>query len=201
MRRRLAFVVMLLAALSLAVTTSAGKPAKDTPITVAFTEGYAIQSDNGQPYVHGEGGVRAVFVPLGNPVLDLRATVPPRTLSLDFGYCVSGTCNPPDLTDAGAFFMSTSYCDKSFLEMGLGESQRCRLNVNFGAAGLGWFLRFGEYSTTTHATVVHQQDGSWTVDVPENGKAKLLSHPTKGKVVLTDHGDYVMPVHMTVTLQ
>jgi len=42
-------------------------------------------------------------------------------------------------------------------------------------------------------------DGSWTVDVRENGKAKLLSHPTKGKVVLTDHGDYVMPVHMTVT--
>lgn len=202
MRRRWAFAVLLLAALGLAVTTSAGKPAqaKEIPVTVTVADGaYGIQSDGLGPYVHGTDGVRAVLVPLGNVVLDLRNSTE-RVLSLDFkGYC-AGPCNAPFETLTVPAFMSTSSChDGSLLEMLGGESQQCNLNVNFGAAGLGWFIRFGEYEGTAHATVSCVEAGkSWTVDVPPGGVAKLLSYPTKGRMVLTDRGDYVMPVALTV---
>ncbi len=43
-----------------------------------------------------------------------------------------------------------------------------------------------------HSTRVSESAGG--------GIAKALSYPTKGRMVLTDHGDYVMPVHLTVTL-
>jgi hypothetical protein len=101
----------------------------------------------------------------------------------------------------GPILLKTGTChDGSLLEMLGGESQQCNLNVNFGAAGLGWFIRFGEYDGTAHATVSCLETGkSWMIDVPENGKAKLLSYPTKGRMVLTDRGDYVRPVGLTVT--
>ena len=97
-------------------------------------------------------------------------------------------------------FLSTSSCTQSNLrDMPIGSSQSCNLNVNFGTPGTGWFIRFGEDDGTTPATVARLADGSWTIDVSEGGVARLLSYPTKGRMVLTPRGDFVMPVHMTVT--
>jgi len=206
MRRRLAFGVLLLAALGLAVTTSAGKPAavKEVPVTVAFPVGYAIQSDAPDPYANGVKGVRAVLVASGNLALDTDYTSSPtvRKLFLSFtGGCTTGACDAPFSSVTVVAFVSTSSCDLpgGLRDMPIPGSQSCSLNVNFPANGLGWFLRFGETDDTTPATVARLADGSWTIDVPTGGTAKLLSYPTKGRMVLTDRGNYVMPVHMTVT--
>jgi len=207
MRRRLVFSVLLLAGLGLAVTTSAGKTptVKEIPVTVIIADsGYAIQSDNHTPYVHGQEGVRAVLVSLGNLALDTsyQTSTPVRKLSLDFTGCASSSCSPPWDTGTGAVvaFLSTSSCTEGrLLDMPVGGDQLCNLNVNFGAAGLGWFIRFGEPDGTTPATVTRVSLTSWTIEVPAGGVAKLLSYPTKGRIVLSDKGDFVMPVHLTVT--
>ena len=202
MRRRLAFAVLLLAALGLAVTTSAGKPAKPplgTPVTVAFTDGtgYAIQSDGLGTYIDGTDGVTALIVPLGN--LQLK-TGTARTFWLDFQGCVQalGYCTPPFATSFTQGYMTTS-CPTPLPNMPLGTSQECNLNVHFTANQKGWFIRFGEYDDTTPATVTHNQGGSWTIDVPQDGVALLQSYPLKGRVTWTDHGYFYMPVNLTVT--
>lgn len=200
MRREFAFGVLLLAALGLAVTTSAGKPTaiKNIPVTVTIADGYAIQDDGYGPYANGVGGVNAVFVSAGNLSLTTGST---RKLSLDFTGGCSGPCNPPWESGVVSGFVSTSACDNTggLRDMPLGGHQSCNLNVNFGTPGTGWFIRFGEYAGTTPATVDRLPDGSWTIDVPVDGIGRLQSYPTKGRLVLTDRGDYVMPVHMTVT--
>lgn len=206
MRRRLALGVLLLAALSLAVTTSAGKAAapkpQNTPVTVTFADatGDAIQSDDGGPYANGAGGVTAVIVPLGNLQLKTGDT---RAFWLDFQGCVTGEiCSPPFDTGTTRGYMTTS-CPESLLVLDLDEWQYCNLNVHFTANGLGWFIRFGQgpgYDTTP-ATVTRVGTSSWTIAVPEGGIALLQSYPLKGKVTFTPHGYFYMPVHLTVTLQ
>jgi hypothetical protein len=210
MRRRLTFGILLLAALSLAVTTSAGKPpaVKEIPVAVTFMDGigYAIQSDNHTSYANGQQGVRAVLVSAGNLALDTdysRSSIV-RKVSLDFSVCAVVSpipCDPP-VVDKVVAFVSTSSCTSWALrDMPKGETQSCNLNVNFPAEGLGWFIRFGEYAGTTPATVDRLADGSWTIDVHADGVARLQSYPTNGRMVLTDKGDFVMPVQLTVTLQ
>jgi hypothetical protein len=203
MRRRLAFAVLLLAALSLAVTTSAGKPPaiKEIPVTVTFTDesGCAIRSDGYGPYANGVGGVTAVFVSAGNLALTTGSA---RRLLLDFaGRCSSGPCSPPWPSGTVTGFVSTSSCDNAggLRDMPISSSQSCNLNVNFGTPGTGWFIRFGEYTGTDPAMVTRISDTSWEIDVPAGGVAKLLSYLTKGRMVLTDKGDFMMPAHLTVT--
>ena len=185
----------------LAVTTSAGKTPrpKEIPVTVTFSDGaYGIQSDGNGPYVHGQEGVRAVLVPLGNLALDTfyGTGTPVRRLSLDFTGCALSSCRPPwdNATGTVVAFLSTSSCTEGrFLDMLIGEDQLCNLNVNFPAAGLGWFIRFGEDPDTTPAKVTRGSQTSWTIEVPGDGVARLKSYPTKGRMVLTDRGVYVMP--------
>lgn len=200
MRRRLTFGILLLAALGLAVTTSAGKPAKPpqgTPVTVTFTDGtgYAIQSDGDGAYINGTDGVTAMIVPLGN--LQLK-TGSERAFWLDLGNCVSETCGAPFTAEYRQGYMTTS-CPTALLDMGVNASQECNLNVHFTYNNLGWFIRFGQEYGTTPATVTRGQDG-WTIDVPELGIALLESYPLKGRVTWTPHGYYDMPVNLTVTL-
>jgi hypothetical protein len=203
MRRRLAFGILLLAALSLAVTTSAGKPAKpsqDIPVTVTFIDGTgnAIQSDGG-PYINGVDGVTAVIVPLGN--LQLK-TGTSRTFWLDFQGCVDqGSCSPPTfLVGLRQGYMTTS-CPTALSNMAVDDSQDCNLNVHFTADGLGWFIRFGEYEGADPASVTRVSVDSWTIDVPLGGVALLQSYPLKGRVTYTSHGYFYMPVSLTVTRQ
>ena len=200
MRRRLAFGILLLAGLGMAVTTSAGKPTalKEIPVTVTFTPGaYAIQGDGDgdDPYINGTSGVTAVIVPLGN--LQLK-TGTARTFWLDFGECVQGPCTAPFLAESRQGYMTTS-CETPLPNMGLAASQDCNLNVHFTADQKGWFIRFGEYPGTDFATVTRVSSTSWTIDVPVPGIALLQSYPLKGRVTWTDHGHFYMPVNLTVT--
>jgi len=204
MRRRLTFGILLLAAFSLAVTTTAGKPAapkpQNIPVTVALADRDVdrIQSDGLETYINGTDGVTAVIVPLGN--LQLKAGTL-RTFWLDFQGCVDlGSCSPPSfVADFRQGYMTTS-CATPLPTMELGAFQDCNLNVHFTADQLGWFIRFGENEGTMPATVTHNQDGSWTIDVPSDGVALLQSYPLKGRVTWTDHGHFYMPVNLTVTL-
>jgi len=202
MRRRLTFAVLLLAALGLAVTASAVKPpvVKEIPVIVTFADepGYAIRSDGSGAYFHGTTGVTAVFVSSGNLTLNTGSL---RGLWLDFSDCASpGECAPPFAAEQVVAFLSTSNCQFwSPRDMPLGSSQLCSLGVNFGTPGTGWFIRFGETTDTTDATMARTTDG-WTIDVPEGGLATLQSYPTKGRMVLTYRGHFVMPVSLTVTL-
>ena len=201
MRRRLALGVLLLAALGLAVTTSAGKPAKppqDIPVTVTipFT-GYAILNDGSDVYANGVGGVTAVIVPLGN--LQLK-TGTQRAFRLDFQGCVDPeSCSAPFDTGETQGYMTTS-CPTALPAMAVGVPQDCNLNVHFTYDEKGWFIRFGEYAGTDPATVTRISDASWTIDVPTEGIALLQSYPLKGRVTWTDHGYFYMPVNLTVTL-
>jgi hypothetical protein len=203
MRRRLAFGVLLLAALGLAVTTSAGKPAKPplgTPVTVTFTDriGDAIQSDTLGPYANGVAGVTALIVPLGNLQLKTGDT---RAFWLDFGACAVGPCDPPFTEPQLRQGYMTTSCPTSLLTMT--GWQFCNLNVHFTANGQGWFIRFGQGQgyDTTPATVTRVDDSNWTIAVPEGGIALLQSYPLKGKVTFTNHGYFYMPVSMTVILE
>jgi hypothetical protein len=200
MRRRLAFAVLLLAALSLAVTTSAGKPAKPplgTPVTVIVAdEGYRIQSDLLGPYVNGTDGVTAVIVPLGN--LQLK-TGDVRKFWLDFTECASESCTAPFQAELKQGYMTTS-CAAGLPSMDVGAYQDCNLNVHFTADQRGWFIRFGEYPGTDFAIVTRVSSTSWTIAVPAGGVALLQSYPLKGRVTWTDQGYFYMPVNLTVTL-
>lgn len=199
MRRRLAFGVLLLAALGLAVTTSAGKPAKppqDVPVTVTIpSEGYAILNDGSDVYANGVGGVTAVIVPLGN--LQLK-TGTQRAFWLDFGACIDESCTPPFSAGSTQGYMTTS-CPVPLSDMAVGVSQDCNLNVHFTANGLGWFVRFGQYPNTTAATVERFDASGWTIEVPAGGVAFLESYPLKGRVTFMPHGFFSMPVNLAVT--
>jgi hypothetical protein len=199
MRTRLAFGILLLAALGLAVTTTAGKPAKPpqgTPVTVAIPdEGYAILNDGSDLYANGVDGVTAVIVPLGN--LQLKTGTAGRTFWLDFGSCYQN-CDPDPPTGYRQGYMTTS-CPVPLPNMTEGAFQFCNLNVHFTANGLGWFIRFGEYEDTNPATVTRISGTSWTIDVAQDDIALLQSYPTKGRVTFTDHGYFYMPVNLTVT--
>jgi hypothetical protein len=208
MRRRLAFGVVLLAGLGLAVTTSAGKVPvpKEIPVTVIIADGsgYAIQSDGGDAYIHGRDGVSAVIISSGTGNLalkthDVNSTLV-RMLSLDFSNCASGPCNPPYASGTDMAFVSTSGCQNTggLRDMPQGSSQLCSLNVNSVSEGKNWFVRFGEYSGTTPASVKRLAAGTWTIEVGGPAVAKLLSAPIKGRLVMTDEGNFFMPVQLTV---
>ncbi len=204
MRSRLAFGILLLAALGLAVTTSAGKPQapkpQNIPVKVEFADqdGDRIMSDGEGAYINGTDGVTAVIVPLGN--LQLK-TGTARTFWLDFGACAVGPCDPPlFLAGFTQGYMTTS-CPTALPIMDVDASQDCNLNVHFAADQLGWFIRFGEAQGTDPATVTRVSETSWTIDVPSDRAALLQSYLLKGRVTYEDHGYFYMPVNLTVTLQ
>jgi hypothetical protein len=53
---------------------------------------------------------------------------------------------------------------------------------------------------TTPATVARPAAGGWAIAIPEDGAAGLLSYPTKGRMVLTERGEYVVSTHLTVAM-
>jgi hypothetical protein len=190
-----------------AVTSgTAGDPSK-SPVSISFRDSSSlpdrIQSDGLGPYTNGTDGVRAELVGTGNVTMDTDDTSAPivRRLFLDFTDPATTVADPPFSTSTVVAFLSTSYCQNEggLRDMAIGASQLCNLNVNFPAANKGWFIRFGTYSGTTPASVRRIDADTWEVEVPPPAIAKLLSYPTKGRFVLTDRGDFHMPVLLTVT--
>ena len=136
---------------------------------------------------------------------EMRYLVPILVPILTFGFMdpVSGDCNPPFETGTLQAFMSTTACDNQggLRDMDVGAEQVCNLGGFFVyGKNTQWFFRFGEYADTTPALVTHTGEATWVIEVPEQAIAKLLSAPTKGRLVLTDQGNFHMPVKLTVTL-
>jgi hypothetical protein len=185
---------------------NAALPFED-PVTVEFSDNTIdrIQSDRLGAYVDGEDRVRAVLVADGNFALKTNDSnkAPVRMLTFDFGNPASGDCNPPFESETVQAFMSTTYCDHEggLRDMGVNDSQQCNLGGFFPyGKNTQYFLHFGEDHGTTPATVTRTSDTSWDIEVLEPAVAKLFSAPTKGRLVLTDEGNFYMPVTLTVTL-
>jgi hypothetical protein len=194
--------------IELFTVTVKGTAVFEIPVTVEFrddpTDG--IQSDLLGAYSHGTDAVRAVLVANGNLALKTNdSNKPPiRKLFFDFTRPALSDSNPNPPFDTGTVpaFMATSDCDDpgGLRDMAAGAEQECRLG-GFFLAGTNtqWFFRFGEYDRTTLA-LVHRVDGAtWEIEVPAPAIAKLLSATTKGRLVLTDQGNFSMPVKLIVT--
>jgi hypothetical protein len=201
----------------MAFAAGAAKPAKEIPISMTFRDsaGDRVKSDYYQmSYIDGAYGVRAVFVALGNATLDTQPAGSSgiRKLFLDFSEPVPTTqASPPFTTQSVTAFLSTSAAqtlqgtpiDDNLLGMAVGQIAQVNLNIDFNTPGLGWFIRFGpEYSGATKVLVTRTTSDTWIIEAAgANDIAKLLSYPTKGKFVQTDHGNYHMPCELTVKLK
>ena len=84
--------------------------------------------------------------------------------------------------------------------MAVNSSKRMRLAVNFP----GWFIRFdpNQYTGTTNVTATRTSETSWDIEAAYNNIGKLLQvSSVKGKLVLTDRGNFFLPFKVTVTLK
>jgi len=186
--------------------TTAGTAAFEIPVAVMFRDGSTdrITSDGQGAYSHGTDKVRAVLVANGNFFLMTNDSSKPavRRLFLDFTDPVSSG-SPPFGTGTQQGYLSTS-CENSggLRDMAVDTSQLCNMSVHFSVPGTNtqWAIRFGAYSDTTPATVHRIDVESWEIEVPEPAVGKLLSAPTKGRLVFTDQGNFHMPVMLSVTV-
>jgi len=199
----------------MAFAAGAKGPAKETPVLMTFGDSYGdrIMSDGGGSYINGVGGVRAVFVALGNAVLDTQpaGSRGNRTLFLDFTDPVLTTQpSPPFPTQFVTAFLSTSAAQtlegtpitNNLMGMDVGQIAQANLNINFNTPGLGWFIRFDPNSGAAKVLVTRTGEDTWIIEAAgANAIAKLFSYPTKGKFVLTDHGNFRMPCELTVKLK
>jgi hypothetical protein len=84
--------------------------------------------------------------------------------------------------------------------MAVGSSKRTRLAVNFP----GWFIRFDplQYPSTSNVLVRRLSEMTWELEAAPTDIGKLLQVSTvRGRMVLTDHGDFFLPFKLTVTLK
>jgi len=196
----------------LAFAAVAKGPVKEIPITMTFGDSFGdrIMSDGGGSYIHGVNGVYAVFDVSGDADLNTQSRCT-RTLFLDFTDPLTTQPSPPFGTGFVNAFLSTSAAQtlegnpitNRLLGMNVGQIALTNLNLNFSAAGLGWFIRFNpaNYSGTTKVLVTRTGQDTWIIEADANAVAKLLSYPTKGKFVMTDRGNYRLPCELTVKLK
>lgn len=182
-------------------------PPSETPSTAEFRNDFQVpdrlMSDGMGLYVHGVDQVKAVFDARGDFDLDTNSSGRPalRRLVLDFtavAGCPAAGCRPPFATSAEEAYMSTGA--GGLLNMPIG-SIRTKLAVNFFPGGdLQWFLRFdpSQYPDTSNVLVTRLDANTWTIEAASTDVAKLLSAPTKGKLVLTERGNFFMPFKVVV---
>ncbi len=181
-----------------------GAKANEIPVTATFRDDAAlpdrIGSDGLGTYIDGVDHVRAVLDGRGDFDLDTNSTGGPtvRTLFLDFRTPASPTANPPFATSTVQAFISTGA--GGLPQMAIGSSTRSKLAVNFDASGKGWFIRFSpnEYPDTSSVLVSRVSVDAWEIEAAPTDIAKLLSYSTRGKLVLTDEGNFFMPLRVVV---
>jgi hypothetical protein len=144
--------------------------------------------------------VKAILDGLGDFDLDTSAVggQPIRLLFLDFRAPASGSSTAPFLSGTVDAYFSTG--GGGLPDMAVGSSKRMRLSVNFP----GWFIRFDpvQYPSTSNVLARRLSDASWELEAAPTDMGKLLQVSTvRGKMVLTDRGDFFLPFRMTVTLQ
>jgi hypothetical protein len=176
------------------------------PVTATFRDapGDQIASDGRGPYVNGVENVKAILDGRGDFDLDtsVGGLKPIRALSLDFGQPASPPlpgCSPPFATPTLVdVYLSTGV--GGLPAMAVGSSVASSLAVHFGFGGTGWFVEFGMVPGTSTVTVTHVTSNTWTIEAASTAIAELQkATTTKGKIVTTDCGTFLMPFEVTVT--
>ena len=197
----------------IAFAASAAGPAKEISISIAFGDsaGDRIMSDGGGAYINGANGVSAVFDASGDSDLNTQSSRCNRMLLLNFADPQTTPWSRPFIQQYVQAFLSTSGAQtlegnpitNRLLGMDVGQTALTNLNINFSTPGLVWFIRFNpSFSGATTVLVTRVSQDTWTIYAAgANATAKLLSYPPKGKYVLTDHGNFLMPFELTVKLK
>lgn len=213
MLKKISFLISL-ALLVLMVPGQSSKGSKtgasSIPVIATFGDDVLtpdrIRSDDLGPYLNGQSNVKALIDSRGDFDLDTNTTAGPalRTLYLDFGACASGpsTCSPPFSTDEVDSYLSTAV--GGLPNMAVGSSVMSGLQITFttnSTPDTQWFVNFssGPYPETSKVTVTRTNSTTWTIQaLSPSAIARLSSAPMRGKLILTDHGDYLMPFSVTV---
>jgi len=166
-----------------------------------------ICSDVGDPYVNGQEGIRAQFDQYGNLTVDFGA----RSVDFSFGN--------PDLASGlhADSYLATRFSGGFLQDLGDGASACAEMNWIFRDGAVEYRLLFHrtgypspiDVAATAYAFVTRIDADTWTVEprgaadcgVGDDRLAGVVSLPTKGRVVYTDHGDESMPFRLTLTRQ
>lgn len=195
-----AFVVLLV---SLTALSSAAKKPSQFPMIATFGDdlAYRIRSDGLGPYIHKVDDVKAIIDALGDFDLDMNMAGGPafRLLLLDFSDPASSNYNPPFISETVDAYFATQ--DGGLMEMDVNSSKYMRLAVNFA----GYFIRFNPntYPDTTNIKVTRTSENSWEIEATApTDIGKLLKVKTvKGKLVLTDCGNFYLPFKVTIVFK
>ena len=90
-----------------------------------------------------------------------------------------------------------------FFDIPVGQTSAARMKLNFddpSGRSLLWTVRFnpGLYPGSTHVTVTRLTASEWMVEAATADRARLIAADSKGRIVSTDEGLYVMPFRLRV---
>ena len=193
----------ILAIGSVAIAGQKGGADTSTPATFLDDPLDRIRSDGHATYVNGMDDVKAIIDRAGDFDLDTNMGGGPtlRRPYLDFGAPASAGASPPFVSDTVGAYLSTG--GGALTQMAVGDSAHARLNVNFSAVGLGWFIRFDptQYQGTSTVLVSRVSADTWVILAAPTDIGKLHGYSTKGKMVSLDHGNFFLPFLLTVRLK
>ena len=180
--------------------------------TLGDSSANAVAGGNmGSVYSDGVDNIRAVFLCIGNPVLDTRDSNPVRGVVLDFSDAVDGASPfAGDSVETTAFFSTSQATDTESGELiedrllGMAEGQIAEtfFAVNFSDGGVSYRVRFNPnaYDGTTKIDVERTGANSWTISAGEEDVAALVSlAKVRGKTKETVLGHFHMAFSLTVT--
>ena len=217
-----------IAVVGLAEGQGKGRGPSQTSVIVEFQDFQVdpdrIQSDLLGPYEDGVDQVQAIIPGSGNLVMDTNTSRKKnkpamRELFLDFTDPVDPDKVVFPLPFPGKISDQTGQidvrlvtgCALGLLDMNAvsPSSQECTMSISFRdpqTDDFEWRLRFtGDATSFVEVTCVVGTKSScseWTIEALSADKANLSSRDTiKGRTVKTDHGNFFMPTHLTVTLK
>lgn len=176
-------------------------------VTDAAGNACAICPDAADPYVNGQEGVDARLDHYGNLILDFG----PRNVEFAFG-------NPdlPGGSYAGSY-VATRALTGRLQDMAEGTSQCAEMNWVFRNGAREYRLLYQrsgypgaiDVSNSAFAFVTRTDADTWTIeprgvaDCADGNdlEATVISVPTRGKVVYTDHGAEALPFRLTLARQ
>lgn len=170
------------------------------PMTATFRDNLTdppdrILSDGGGMYIDNVDEVDCVLDGSGDFALDtVTSKTVIRHFFLDFRAPASPETSPPFASSLEEGYMNTFH-GANLPGIPVGTAIRTNFQVHFTAAGSGWFIRFqpNQYPDTSNVLVRRTAEDTWEIEAAPTDIAKLLSYPTKGRFVLTDHGNFFMP--------
>ncbi len=195
----------------------------EIPMTAEFRDDLpsdGITSDDGEPYVDGMDGVRAVLVGTRNFVLDTRNSLRSFRVDLAGADCAAAEDQviPPELLVEPIVvnFFSTSrlidddgdLVEDRLLGMAVGDAFRSDAQVFFAFDDTQYFVRFDPDSDkggdSDHVQITRPLPDEWDIesgyldDEIFRDIASLLSQPIRGRPKTTLVADCMMPFELMV---